>query len=57
MTVETRGLVCAHHHLYSALARGMPAPRRPPQGFLDILEAPPQQLEDCLLYTSDAADE
>ena len=25
------GLVCAHHHLYSALARGMPAPPRAPQ--------------------------
>ena len=24
----TPGLVCAHHHLYSALARGMPAPPR-----------------------------
>ncbi len=22
----TPGLVCGHHHLYSALARGMPAP-------------------------------
>ncbi len=36
--VETRGLVCAHHHLYSALARGMPAPPRSPGGFADILE-------------------
>ena len=34
----TPGLVCAHHHLYSALARGMPAPPRTPQGFADILE-------------------
>ena len=25
---DTPGLVCAHHHLYSALARGMPAPPR-----------------------------
>ncbi len=31
-------MVCAHHHLYSALARGMPAPPRTPLGFLDILE-------------------
>jgi len=38
MTVTTAGLVCAHHHLYSALARGMPAPPRTPQGFSDILE-------------------
>ena len=34
----TPGLVCAHHHLYSALARGMPAPPRTPSGFTDILE-------------------
>ncbi len=32
------GLVCAHHHLYSALARGMPAPPRTPHGFLEVLE-------------------
>ena len=32
------GLVCAHHHLYSALARGMPAPPRTPHDFADILE-------------------
>jgi cytosine/adenosine deaminase-related metal-dependent hydrolase len=40
MTVESTapGLVNAHHHLYSALARGMPAPARTPQTFLDILE-------------------
>ncbi|MCY3559802.1 MAG: amidohydrolase family protein [bacterium] len=34
----TPGLVCSHHHLYSALARGMPAPPRTPHGFLEILE-------------------
>lgn len=34
----TPGLVCGHHHLYSALARGMPAPRRTPTGFLEVLE-------------------
>jgi len=38
MTISTAGLVCAHHHLYSALARGMPAPPRTPAGFIDILE-------------------
>ena len=31
-------MVCAHHHLYSALARGMPAPPRTPTGFLEILQ-------------------
>ena len=35
---QTPGLVCAHHHLYSTLARGMPAPPRTPTGFLEILE-------------------
>ncbi|MEM9516173.1 MAG: amidohydrolase family protein [Actinomycetota bacterium] len=34
----TPGLVCAHHHLYSALARGMPPPPRSPTSFLDVLE-------------------
>jgi putative selenium metabolism protein SsnA len=32
------GHVCAHHHLYSALARGMPGPAEPPRNFLQILE-------------------
>jgi putative selenium metabolism protein SsnA len=32
------GNVCAHTHLYSALARGMPPPRRAPTNFLEILE-------------------
>ncbi len=34
----TPGLVCGHHHLYSALARGMPAPPKTPTSFLEILE-------------------
>ncbi len=34
----TPGLVCAHHHLYSALARGMPAPPHTPTTFLEVLE-------------------
>jgi cytosine/adenosine deaminase-related metal-dependent hydrolase len=34
----TPGLVCGHHHLYSALARGMPSPPRAPETFLEILE-------------------
>jgi putative selenium metabolism protein SsnA len=32
------GFVCAHTHLYSALARGMPAPAEPPRTFVEILE-------------------
>lgn len=37
MSDTTAGLVCAHHHLYSTLARGMPAPPRQPTDFLSIL--------------------
>jgi cytosine/adenosine deaminase-related metal-dependent hydrolase len=33
----TAGLVCGHHHLYSTLARGMPAPPEQPVDFLGIL--------------------
>jgi cytosine/adenosine deaminase-related metal-dependent hydrolase len=32
------GLAIAHTHLYSALARGMPAPGEPPRSFREILE-------------------
>ncbi|MDB4970364.1 MAG: Amidohydrolase [Myxococcales bacterium] len=32
------GFVCAHTHLYSALARGMPQPPAPPRSFVEILE-------------------
>ncbi|MGH9136772.1 MAG: amidohydrolase family protein [Acidimicrobiales bacterium] len=38
VTATTPGLVCAHHHLYSSLARGMPPPPRTPRSFLEILE-------------------
>ncbi len=38
MSFETRAMVCAHHHLYSSLARGMPAPDVTPRSFLSILE-------------------
>jgi len=38
MSAVTPGLVCAHHHLYSALARGMPAPPQTPTTFQEILE-------------------
>ena len=38
MTATTPGLVCAHHHLYSALARGMPPPPKTPTNFQEILE-------------------
>ena len=38
MSSSTPGLVCAHHHLYSTLARGMPAPPAVPTNFLGVLE-------------------
>ena len=38
MTAVTSGLVCGHHHLYSTLARGMPAPPTPPTDFRSVLE-------------------
>ena len=38
MTDTTTGLVCAHHHLYSTLARGMPAPPQQPHNFISTLE-------------------
>src|SRR5262245_45421262 len=38
MSTTTPGFVSAHRHLYSALARGMPAPPRAPASFREILE-------------------
>ncbi|MDK1017942.1 MAG: amidohydrolase family protein [Actinomycetota bacterium] len=38
MGARTPGLVCAHHHLYSALARGMPAPPKTATTFQEILD-------------------
>lgn len=39
MTNTSQGLVCSHHHLYSSLARGMPAPTTAPTRFLEILKS------------------
>ena len=38
MANQTVGLICAHHHLYSTLARGMPATAKTPNNFLEILQ-------------------
>ncbi len=38
MSAVTPGQVCAHHHLYSALARGMPAPPKTATTFVEVLE-------------------
>lgn len=37
-TVVVPGNVCAHHHLYSALSRGMPYRLAPPTSFTEILQ-------------------
>ena len=37
-TLVLPGNVCAHHHLYSALSRGMPCRLAPPRNFLQILQ-------------------
>ncbi len=37
-TLVLPGNVCAHHHLYSALSRGMPVRPPAPQNFLQILQ-------------------
>jgi cytosine/adenosine deaminase-related metal-dependent hydrolase len=34
----TRSFGCGHHHIYSTLARGMPAPRKIPANFPEILQ-------------------
>lgn len=34
----TRSFGCGHHHIYSTLARGMPAPAKSPSNFLEILK-------------------
>jgi putative selenium metabolism protein SsnA len=42
------GMVNAHTHLYSALARGMPAPNRSPRNFLQILKKVWWKLDEAL---------
>lgn len=36
--IVTKSFALGHHHVYSALARGMPAPRKNPQNFYEILK-------------------
>ncbi len=56
MTATTPGLVCAHHHLYSELARGMPPPPEVATNFQEILEQIWWRLDSALdldmLYAS-----
>ena len=48
MTTVTPGLVCAHTHLYSELARGMPAPPQVATNFQEILEQVWWRLDSAL---------
>ena len=34
----TKSFGCGHHHIYSTLARGMPAPAKTPENFVDVLK-------------------
>ncbi len=34
----TKSFGCGHHHIYSTLARGMPAPAKTPENFVEILK-------------------
>jgi len=36
--IVTKSFAIGHHHVYSALARGMPAPPRSPKSFVDVLK-------------------
>lgn len=36
--IVTKSFACGHHHIYSILSRGMPAPARTPTNFVEILK-------------------
>lgn len=42
------GFVCSHTHLYSALSRGMPAPKTAPKNFVEILRKVWWNLDEAL---------
>jgi len=44
----TQSFVCGHHHVYSALARGMGAPKKNPENFNEILKYVWWSLDKCL---------
>ena len=44
----TPGLVSAHHRLYAAIARGLPAPRSTPKSFTDLLKSVIWPIENAL---------
>ena len=44
----TQSFACGHHHVYSALSRGMGAPKKNPENFNEILEYVWWTLDKCL---------
>ncbi|OFX32520.1 MAG: amidohydrolase [Bacteroidetes bacterium GWA2_32_17] len=44
----TKSFACGHHHIYSALARGMGAPKKNPENFYEILKYVWWTLDKCL---------
>ncbi|MCP5101893.1 MAG: amidohydrolase family protein [bacterium] len=44
----TKAFACGHHHIYSALARGMGAPKKIPQNFYEVLKYIWWTLDKCL---------
>jgi len=46
--IVTKSFACGHHHVYSALSRGMPAPTKSPENFLEILQYIWWRLDKCL---------
>ena len=44
----TKSFACGHHHVYSALSRGMPAPEKSPENFYEILKYVWWTLDKCL---------
>ena len=44
----TQSFACGHHHIYSALSRGMGAPKKNPENFNEILEYVWWTLDKCL---------
>ena len=44
----TKSFACGHHHIYSALARGMDTPKNQPQNFLEVLKYIWWTLDKCL---------
>jgi len=46
--IVTKSFAVGHHHAYSALARGMGAPKKSPENFLEILKYVWWTLDKCL---------